>query len=127
MRCLDNAVSTLVLCLLFLFMPLAETKAQDGEAGPQAQEPKDYETRRVAKTVEGLTFDVEEDRPIVKKDGVYQPLDIDSYVALRIERLRKEMETRVVALEERLARLEAALEALQQEAPGSPPETQDAL
>jgi hypothetical protein len=125
MRHPDIFVSILVLSL---FLPVGARAARDTEAVRQdaGEEVRDIETRRVIKTVDGLNFNVEEDRPIVKQDGVYQPLGIDSYVALKIERLRKEMQARITALEERIALLEASLKTLQQETTALPSGTNDA-
>jgi len=104
----------------------AALRAQE-EPVRKEEDLEDYQTRRVTRTVDGLNFDVEEDRPIVKQGGVYQPMDIDSYVSLKVKRLQEAMEAKDAALEERIARLEAALQVLQEGVPAAPvPEADDA-
>ncbi len=54
-----------------------------------AEEAMAYNVTRTTKTVDGLVFNVEEDRPIEKVAGVYQPMDFDSYVSLKFGKLQE--------------------------------------
>ncbi len=126
MKRLCGVVSIPALSFLFLLSSSAALRAQE-EPVRKEEDLEDYQTRRVTRTVDGLNFDVEEDRPIVKQGGVYQPMDIDSYVSLKVKRLQEAMEAKDAALEERIARLEAALQVLQEGVPAAPvPEADDA-
>jgi cell division protein FtsL len=48
-----------------------------------------YNITQTTKTVEGLNFRVEEDRPIEKVAGVYRPIDLDAYISLKFGKLSK--------------------------------------
>jgi hypothetical protein len=85
---------------------LEEYKTEDDEA-------KVYNVTRVVKTVDGLRFMVQEDRPIEKIAGVYRPIDIDSYVAMKSNKIEKKVEdgdARLLMRIEELAKRLAALE-----------------
>jgi hypothetical protein len=71
------------------------------------EEARAYNVTRTVKTVEGLNFVVEEDRPIEKVAGVYRPIDMDSYVALKFNKLQKTLEEKIAFLQERIDALEA--------------------
>jgi len=94
-----------------------EEPALSEDAGPQ----DGIKSRRVTKTVEGLNFDVEEDRPIEKVDGTYRPVAIDTYVAIKFQKLEIQIDKRLTALEERLKKLEAAVERLEKSSPSTSP------
>lgn len=99
--------------LLLQALPVEEYKTEDEEA-------KAYNVTRTVKTVNGLSFVVQEDRPIEKIAGVYRPIDLDSYVALKFGRLEKKMQDFFDALSkkiEELTRRVAALEAKEQRNP----------
>ncbi len=121
-----------VLAVLSLFL-LASLSARSSPAEAvvqykdEAAESKAYNTKRVVKTVEGLNFEVEEDRPIVQVGGIYRPVDIDAYVAIKFseldQRLRQEtqrLEDRIDELDERVKQLEARGEAPGQEEAAEP-------
>jgi len=85
--------------------------------GPDYLEEEDlaeYTSARVTKTIGGLIFDVEADRPIEKVNGVYRPVSTDTYVAIKFKKLRQEFDKRLMALEERLEGLESAVERLEE-------------
>lgn len=64
---------------------LEEYKTEAGEAAA-------YNTTSVTKSVAGLHFTVEEDRPITKVAGGYRPIDLDSYIALKFKKLEQRIE-----------------------------------
>ena len=76
------------------------------------EEAKAYNVIRTTKTVQGLHFNVEEDRPIAKVAGVYRPLDIDSYIVLKFNTLDKKFNDITSKIEQRLDELSQKLEAL---------------
>ena len=43
--------------------------------------PEDYDQHTIVKTVDGLNFEVEEDRPIIQKEGYIAPLDYNKYIS----------------------------------------------
>ncbi len=73
------------------------------------EESRAYNVTHVIKTVEGLNFNVEEDRPIVKVAGIYRPIDIDEYVALKFGKLQRSIDDRLAAIEKRLTAIETSL------------------
>jgi hypothetical protein len=72
-----------------------EFKTEDEEA-------RAYNVTRTVKTVEGLNFTVEPDRPIQKIAGVYRPIDLDSYIALKFNKLEKKMDAIYSAMQARI-------------------------
>lgn len=50
-----------------------------------------FEYKTVIKTVDGINFEVPEDRPIERRDGIIAPMALDKYVALKIHRLEKRL------------------------------------
>ncbi|MGE5280262.1 MAG: hypothetical protein ACM3L6_05930 [Deltaproteobacteria bacterium] len=125
----------LVIAALFLFLHAPVFASPADENPPEAQDTATYQSNRVIKTVGGLRFDVEEDRPIEKVDGTYRPVSVDTYVAIKFQKLRQEIGQRLDALTERLDRLEEAVARLENrpvppdgngaaQAPASPPADQ---
>ena len=100
-----------VLGMLILFFigrlafSLEEYKTEDEEA-------KAYGVTRSVKTVQGLNFRVEPDRPIEKIAGVYRPIDLDSYIALKFNKLEKKMVEINEALSKRIDELSAKVDEL---------------
>src|SRR5512135_3628330 len=86
--------------------------SQDLTYKDEAGEAAAFNVTRTTKTVAGLNFRVEEDRPIEKVAGVYRPIDIDSYVAFKINKLQRQMQELIAALAGRVATLEADVAAL---------------
>lgn len=78
-----------VFCVLFAPVYAG---AQMQEYKTEDEEAKAYDVTRTNKTIDGLHFTVEEDRPIVKVAGVYRPIDFDSYVALKFKKLQEQMQ-----------------------------------
>jgi len=76
------------------------------------QEAIAYNVTRSVKTVQGLNFRVEDDRPIEKIAGVYRPIDLDSYIALKFNKLEKKMAEQNVALSKRIDELSARVDEL---------------
>lgn len=84
--------------------------AQMKEYKTESEEAKAYDVTRTNKTVDGLHFTVEEDRPIVKVAGVYRPIDFDSYVALKFKKLQDQMQEMESRLEAKIDLLAGKLE-----------------
>ncbi len=76
------------------------------------EQAKAYNTTRVIKTVDGLNFEVQEDRPIEKVGGVYKPIDTDAYVALKFNEMQKKIDERFSQMEERITDLSKRVEEL---------------
>jgi len=69
---------------------------------------------RTMKNVDGLNFHVEEDRPIVKVAGVYRPMDMDSYIALKFGKLSKMITDLSNSTDQKIADLNKKVEDLTQ-------------
>ncbi len=97
-----------ILILFFigrLAFSLEEYKTEDEEA-------RAYNVTRSVKTVQGLNFRVEDDRPIEKIAGVYRPIDLDSYIALKFNKLEKKMVDINEILSKRIDELSARVDEL---------------
>lgn len=101
--------------LLLQALPIEEYKTEDEEA-------RAYNVTRTVKTVNGLSFLVQEDRPIEKIAGIWRPIDIDSYVALKFGKLEKKMQDVSDALSKKIEELTRRVEALEakKRVPASP-------
>lgn len=88
-------------------LSLQEYKTEDEEA-------KAYNVTRSVKTVEGLNFRVEDDRPIEKVAGVYRPIDLDSYIAFKFGKLQKKMDDMAASTQQKIDDLAQRLEVLTQ-------------
>lgn len=113
-------ISLVVLCVLCMSL---RAEAQMKEYKTDDDEARAYDVTRTNKTVDGLHFTVEEDRPIVKVAGVYRPIDFDSYVALKFKKLQEQLtetegrlKARIDDLTEKLARLTEDVEDLSRQA-----------
>ncbi|MFH0940848.1 MAG: hypothetical protein V1840_03225 [Candidatus Omnitrophota bacterium] len=93
-----------------LAFSLEEYKTEDEEA-------KAYNVTRSVKTVQGLHFRVEDDRPIEKIAGVYRPIDLDSYIALKFNKLEKKIADLNETLSKRIDELSARVDELTKNAP----------
>ena len=93
-----------------LAFSLEEYKTEDEEA-------RAYNVSRSVKTVQGLNFRVEDDRPIEKIAGVYRPIDLDSYIALKFNKLEKKMIDINETLSKRIDELSAKVDELTKNAP----------
>ena len=102
-----------LLAFSFLFVLPRSACPQEKDYLDQ-EDLKEFKSARVTKTVGGLVFDVEADRPIEKVGGIYQPVSIDTYVAIKAKKLREGVEERLGAFEERLEALEARVEDLEE-------------
>ncbi len=69
------------------------------------EEARAYNVVYTSKTVDGLTFNVQADRPIEKVAGVYRPLDIDSYVAMKFAKMQEKLNQLEAALNGRIDKL----------------------
>jgi hypothetical protein len=90
------------------------------ERKDESEEAEAYGVTRTVKTVAGLNFVVEEDRPIEKIGSIYRPIDLDAYVALKFNRLQDEMTELFAAQEEKIARLAERIRILEERPPASP-------
>lgn len=77
-----------------------------------ADEAAAYNVTRSVKTVDGLNFRVEEDRPIEKVGGVYRPIDVDSYIALKFNKLEKKINEITINLQNKIDVLSKRLDTL---------------
>ena len=109
-----NLLFILVFFILFFFSYSAfpaddynyQTDAEMNQAGNV--------TARTMKNVQGLNFHVEEDRPIVKVAGIYRPMDMDSYIALKFGKLSKMIADLSSSTDQRIADLNKKVEDLAQ-------------
>jgi hypothetical protein len=83
-----------------LILLCAGTVFSQGTYKTDADEANAYNVTRTTKTVQSLNFNVQGDRPIEKVAGVYRPLDIDAYVALKFN----EVDKRVTVLNKKVNR-----------------------
>lgn len=103
-----------LLVVFFVFCAPVYAGAQMKEYKTEEDEAKAYDVTRTNKTVDGLHFTVEEDRPIVKVAGVYRPIDFDSYVALKFKKLQDQMQETEGRLQAKIDTLSEKLELLTQ-------------
>jgi hypothetical protein len=96
------------------------------ERKDESEEAEAYNVTRTIKTVAGLNFVVEEDRPIEKVGSIYRPIDMDSYVALKFNRLQAEMMDLLAVQEQKIAELTERVRVLEERQPVQAPETADA-
>jgi hypothetical protein len=86
----------------------------------QGEEKKESESdyKTIIKTVDGLKFDVPEDRPIEKKHSIIAPMPLDEYVAMKFlkleDRLQK-IENSIKQIEEDLSLIKEKLSKLNKE------------
>ncbi len=104
-------VLLVVFCVLFAPVYAG---AQMQEYKTEDEEAKAYDVTRTNKTIDGLHFTVEEDRPIVKVAGVYRPIDFDSYVALKFKKLQEQMREMEGRLQAKIDQLAEKLELMTQ-------------
>ena len=104
----------LILCGAFILIFICASAWSIEEYRTDDEEAKAYNVTRTVKTVQGLHFSVEEDRPIEKIAGVYRPIDIDSYIALKFNALDKKINDITSKIEKRLDELFKKLEVLSQ-------------
>lgn len=104
-----------VLLVVFcVFFAPVYAGAQMQEYKTEDEEAKAYDVTRTNKTIDGLHFTVEEDRPIVKVAGVYRPIDFDSYVALKFKKLQEQMREMEGRLQAKIDQLAEKLEFMTQ-------------
>ncbi|HQP91862.1 MAG TPA: hypothetical protein PLU24_04230 [Candidatus Omnitrophota bacterium] len=76
------------------------------------EEARAYNVVYTTKTVDGLTFNVQEDRPIEKVGGVYRPLDMDSYVALKFSKMQEKLNNVEASLSDKIDALSKKIDDL---------------
>ncbi|MFH1478832.1 MAG: hypothetical protein ABIG92_03545 [Candidatus Omnitrophota bacterium] len=95
--------------LLFIIIAIfAVPLSSFSENMNDADDGFEYET--VIKNVNGIKFEVVEDRPIEKRDGIIAPMPLDKYVAMKCAMIRKDMKEMNTAVEDMKAKLDAQLE-----------------
>ncbi len=105
--------AVVVLCIFgigLMYMPLSVFGIE--QYRDEDEEARAYNVTRTVKTVDGLHFQVEEDRPIEKIAGVYRPIDLDSYIALKFNKLQKSMEIMSQYFQDKIDQLNLKIEAL---------------
>lgn len=76
-----------------------------------AEEDEEFEYKTVIKVVDGIKFDVPEDRPIERKDGVIGPMPMDKYVAFKFSKSEKRLEK----IEDSIERIEEDLKLIRKD------------
>lgn len=92
--------------------PADETATGMNDFKTEDEEARAYNVTRTVKTVEGLNFRVEPDRPIQKIAGVYRPIDLDSYIAMKFDKLNKKVDDIYAALQKRIDELSEKIDTL---------------
>ena len=111
---MKKTLSVLFILVIFLFVcrwvySVDEYRTEDEEA-------RAYNVSSVTKTVEGLNFRVEPDRAIEKIAGVYRPVDLDSYIAYKFNKLDKKIDALFAELSRRIDELTVRVDALEKKA-----------
>ena len=106
-----NLLLTLGLFVLFLFSRLVFSM---DEYKTDEEMNRANNITQTMKNVDGLNFHVEEDRPIVKVGGLYRPMDMDSYIALKFGKLSKMIADLSNSTDQRIADLNKKVEDLTQ-------------
>ena len=106
-----NLLLTLGLFVLFLFSRLVFSM---DEYKTDEEMNRANNITQTMKNVDGLNFRVEEDRPIVKVGGLYRPMDMDSYIALKFGKLSKMIADLSNSTDQRIADLNKKVEDLTQ-------------
>lgn len=97
---------------LFLFVFICHAVFSMEDYRTNAEEAQAYNVTRVVKDVDGLKFRVQEDMPIEKIGGVYRPIDIDSYVAMKFNTLDAKINEAFSILGNKINELSAKVEEL---------------
>lgn len=103
-------LAVLIFCL-FLFSCLVfsmdEYKTEEQASGV-------YNVTQTTKTVAGLNFYIEEDRPIEKVAGVWRPIDLDAYISLKFGKVSKMISDLAVVTDQRIDDLAKKVDELTQ-------------
>ena len=100
--------------MVFVFFAASGLAFGIPERKDESEEAGAYNVTRTVKTVAGLNFVVEEDRPIEKVGSIYRPIDLDSYVAFKFNKLQAEMEQRFALQEQKITQLTERIKALEE-------------
>jgi hypothetical protein len=109
--------------MVFVFFAAAGLAFGIEERKDESEEARAYNVNRTVKTVAGLNFVVEEDRPIEKVGSIYRPIDMDAYVALKFNGLQAEMMQLIAAQEQKIAQLAERVRVLEERQPAAPEAT----
>ena len=93
------------LCFLLVFLLVFPvlTIAEETE--------EEFECKTVIKTVDGLKFEVPEDRLIEKKNGIIMPMALDKYMAMKFSK----MEARLQRIENSISKVEKNLKSVKED------------
>ena len=83
-------------CLSLTFAEYQLTKEQRESMRPQPVEVKslvESDTTKVVSTPDNVIFKIAKDRPIVKINGESKPIEIDSYIYLKFEKLENQFKS----------------------------------
>ncbi|MFA5039197.1 MAG: hypothetical protein WC732_05915 [Candidatus Omnitrophota bacterium] len=121
-------MKTLWILAAFGFLLLSSRASSIEEYRTDAEAAAAYNVTRKHKVVDGHVFYVEEDRPIEKVAGLYRPMDMDSYIALKfsklqaqIDELRKETKANVDDIKAQIDDLSRKIDQVSRRQAASPP------
>lgn len=122
----DQKMMYLWLGCLYLALAPSVVFSQPQDSDTKAEQSP-YPSKQIVKTVDNLKFVVEEDRPIEKIGGVYQPASLENYMAMKLDKMDKKMNETDASLEKEIKDLAARVNVLEQkikslEASARPPE-----
>ncbi len=89
-----------IFLIIFLFILISPAVGQE-----EKKEEEGFEYKTLIRTVNGINFDIPEDRPIEKRGGIVAPMEVDKYVALKFSKL----EERLQNMEDSIKRIEEEL------------------
>lgn len=73
-----------VLAVIFI-LPLAAN-------GADVEQSDEYDNSTIVKTVDGIRFQVPEDRPIEQGKGFIRPMPLDAYVSMKFSKLDEHLQ-----------------------------------
>ena len=82
----------LILFLIFTMHGMVFAENRDKE---------NFKYKTITKTVDGINFELPEDRPVEKKNGIITPMPIDEYVAMKFWKMEnnlKEMDASIAEI-----------------------------
>ena len=106
---MHNTAKILIAAFL-LGWPCHAGAADDSERGKVEEDMKNYGFKTVT-TPDGLHFNVPEDMPIQKKDGIVAPLPFDEYLYYKFRKMEEklsEMDKKLDALTDEVKKLAEA-------------------
>ena len=89
------------------FLFLSPLFADEGERKKVEAEIRDYRFKTVT-TPEGLNFNVPEDMPIEKRNGVIQPIPFEEYLYFKFSKIQEKL----TSLDEKMDKLQVSVDQL---------------